>query len=755
MSPGTQGAAALPGSGCQPGRPVGLLEKLIAAVRPEFRTDVLVFDPRDPVFGGPACAAGCQRPARRRGLCPGHYERWRAAGKPDLAEFAAATPPDMAACRQLPACEIAGCLYGQTARGICERHRRQWQRAGCPELVSWRASAPPPPSPRPAACQMGHCDLWACPSSLFCRSHHVRWTKHGRPDADQFAISCQDAGRGAERIDLRQLPGTLRLEVQYVLQGRRDEQRAPLVPATVQRILGDLAATGVTSLLDRPEPAWEQFGPRRGRGCGWRAFALDARQRIEALAVGSGWDIEYPRDVWRLRNLGITSATATIRFGKIPQPWLKDLAKRWGRWRLAAGTEASGVAAGVRAITRLGVFLASPPVTASRLARLDRQLLERYLAGLHAEYAGRQAHIHHLSALNGFFTAIRRHGWDDTLPASTAIYPEDWPKQPRRLPRALAAQIAAQLQTSAALDLWDNPAYRLITVILIRCGLRVGDAARLPFSCIVTDADGAPYLRYYNHKMKREALVPIDEELRQQISDQQQRTLRRWPAGTPALFPRPTSNLDGHMPIRGSTYRAAMGRWLPRCDVRDEHGQPVKLVPHQWRHTLGTALINKDVPQEVVRRILDHESHEMTAIYARLSDATIRRHWEAARKVNATGEDVTLDPDGPLAEAAWARQRLGRATQALPNGFCGLPLARTCPHANACLTCPLFVTTAEFLPQHRAQHATTLEIISVAEARGQTRMAQMNRQVAGNLEKIITALENDEEGTPGMAADAP
>jgi hypothetical protein len=124
-------------------------------------------------------------------------------------------------------------------------------------------------------------------------------------------------------------------------------------------------------------------------------------------------------------------------------------------------------------------------------------------------------------------------------------------------------------------------------------------------------------------------------------------------------------------------------------------------------------------------------------------------------EVNAHGEDVTLDPDGPLAEAAWARQRLGRATQALPNGFCGLPLARTCPHANACLTCPLFVTTAGFLPQHRAQHATTLQVISAAEARGQTRMAQMNQQVASNLEKIITALENDEEGTPEMAADAP
>ena len=66
----------------------------------------------------------------------------------------------------------------------------------------------------------------------------------------------------------------------------------------------------------------------------------------------------------------------------------------------------------------------------------------------------------------------------------------------------------------------------------------------------------------------------------------------------------------------------------------------------------------------------------------RLTDTTIRRHWEAARKVNARGEAVTLDPAGPLAEAAWAKQRIARATQALPNGYCQLPVVKTCPHAN-------------------------------------------------------------------------
>lgn len=31
-----------------------------------------------------------------------------------------------------------------------------------------------------------------------------------------------------------------------------------------------------------------------------------------------------------------------------------------------------------------------------------------------------------------------------------------------------------------------------------------------------------------------------------------------------------------------------------------------------------------------------------------------------AHKVNIKGESVTVDPDGPLAEATWAKQRLGR-----------------------------------------------------------------------------------------------
>jgi hypothetical protein len=119
----------------------------------------------------------------------------------------------------------------------------------------------------------------------------------------------------------------------------------------------------------------------------------------------------------------------------------------------------------------------------------------------------------------------------------------------------------------------------------------------------------------------------------------------------------------------------ARSHTLPRAKRAPHSKNPLtSTFSEKIQITLGTRLINRDVPQEVVRRILDHDSAHMTGHYARLHDTTVRRQWEAARKADIHGATVTLDPNGPLAEAAWAKQRLGRATQAPPNGYCGLPV---------------------------------------------------------------------------------
>jgi len=248
--------------------PSGLLEKLMAAVRPEFRAEILAFGPRDPVFGGPPCAVpGCERPARSRNMCWGHRQRWLQAGKPDPAGFTASTSPEWSGHLPLSACEIPGCNFCQCGRGLCQMHHQQWSRAGCPDMSAWRTALDySPPSPPPGTCLVPYCERWAMQTSPFCRTHHKSWRHAGRPGAGEFAAARADPGTGCEWIDVRCLPRQLRLEIQYVLQCRGDERQAPLRPGRVQRILRDLAATGAISLLDRTEEEWSGFGPRRRTG---------------------------------------------------------------------------------------------------------------------------------------------------------------------------------------------------------------------------------------------------------------------------------------------------------------------------------------------------------------------------------------------------------------------------------------------------------------------------------------------------------
>ena len=737
----------------------GLLARLMAVVRPEFRVDILVPGPGALIFNAVPCrVAGCLRMPWTRKFCRGHYYRWKQDGCPDMEVFAASACPDLLGRKELTGCVVAGCRFGGARRGLCVRHHGFWERAGKPDRPAWLASLPAVADEGHAVCLLSFCTLWRQGNSPFCVNHKSRWEFAGRPDIGEFIVICES--KGDDRFDFRPLAGRrqLKLELQYALQCRHDERHANTTSGTVRRTITLAAASDVTSLLDWPAARWaaffdENLNARHDQN-GQLAFLRYAHAHVEDLQVGTGWEAEFPRDVWELRRLGI-EGRPRLRFDRIPQQWLRDLAKRFARWRLSIGRSVNQAVIDLLALTRFAGFLARPDVCAGRLADLSRPLLERYLADLALDPRAVRSRNRDIASLNAFFYAVRRHEWDQTLPVNATFYPDDLPRPPKRLPRGLAEHVMTQVEQPANLDRWRNPEGRLLTLMLMRCGLRVGDATKIGLECVIRDADGAPYLRYYNNKMKREALVPIDEELDQQITGQQSRILDRWPDGGRWLFPAPRMNPDGVRQLTTHSYRGQLNDWLQRCDVRDEHGRPVHLTPHQWRHTFATRLINRDVPQEVVQVLLDHSSGEMTAHYARLHDSTVRRHWEKARKVNARGETVTVSPDGPLAEASWAKQRLGRVTQALPNGFCGLPVQKTCPHANACLTCPMFVTTPEFLPQHHQQRQQVLQIMSAAEARGQLRLVEMNQQVLGNLDRIITALQ-DEDSAPERetAADA-
>lgn len=718
--------------------------RLRAAVRPQYAADTLVVDAADPAYSaGPCRVPGCERLARGHGMCAGHHARWAKAGRPELAEFAATTDPGWARQRPNRACRVEACGYGVARADLCQLHAQRWERSGRPDFEAWLASGPPPvKAPVADACAIPGCPLWPQAAGPFCHAHHGTWRANGRPDPEVFADEFAAVRVPSDQvIDLARLPEPLRWELAYVIQCRHDERASRTPPEVVGRLVSFLLEAGVPSLRDGDEQSWrEAFTASGRRDSNGRGLLVYAHQRVTDLAAGNGWEAEYPREVWQLRRLGYPG-NLTLDFTGIDQPWLRELAKRWTRQRMATGVGLEAVRRGLTALTRLGGYLQRARIDGPQ--ELTRVVLESYLADLSTGVPSAQRRQVHIGQLRGFLEAVRQRRWAPLDPTA-ALFKEDNPPRPQRGPRAVAEQVMAQLEAPTAIAAWPDPAGALITLILIRCGLRVGDATRLSYDCLVTDVSAAPYLRYVNHKMNREALVPLDEELHALVLAQQARVTEEATA-PPVLFPRPTKNPHRAIPLSTATYRAALYRWLESLDVRDEHGHRVHLTPHQWRHTLGTRLINRDVPQEVVRRILDHDSSQMTAHYARLHDDTVRRHWDAARKVDITGATITSEPDSPVADAAWTGHRLAAATQALPNGHCALPIQKACPHANACLTCPMFLTTATHLPAHREHRTQVIELITRAEAQGRTRVAQMNHEVLTNLESIITALEQPRE----------
>ena len=283
----------------------------------------------------------------------------------------------------------------------------------------------------------------------------------------------------------------------------------------------------------------------------------------------------------------------------------------------------------------------------------------------------------------------------------------------------------AQLESGQALAKIPYTTTRHLVVVVIETGLRGGDACNLPFNPVLADSSGWPCLRFEAVKVRAEQLIPLSAKAAAAIAAQQEYVREHWPAGSPWLFPGMTGNDDGSKPYSHRTFAQQLEHWQRVIGLRDEAGQPVTVTGHQFRHTLGTRLINSGVPQHVVQKLLGHASPHMTSHYAKIHDTTIREAFDRyqAQRVNISGEPISYDPGAPTASAEWVKHNLNRIRDSLPNGYCARPAQQDCPHPNACLTCPDFQTTPVFLQIHRRQAATNRRLIAQADANGQQRLA--------------------------------
>lgn len=465
-----------------------------------------------------------------------------------------------------------------------------------------------------------------------------------------------------------------------------------------------------------------------------------------SLLAGAAVEDEYGYDTWDANRMGIPArrGRGIARFGVISQDWLRESVKSWSRFRLATGSAFSTVDTGAQAFRRFSVFLAEAHPRLTGVHELSRTVIEDYLSWLAGSGLSTNTRSNSATFLKGFLDWGHRHSTLAGLRPDAVMYEEDVARPPDALPLFIPEFVMTQLESEASLArLPSPPTVRNLVVVLMETGMRGGDASELPFNPIIEDSVGWPCLRFANTKGRTEQLIPLSEKAAAAIRNQQEYVRCRWPTGAPWLFPGIAENPDGSKPFAHGSLSGQLGRWQRKIDVRDETGQPVRVHAHQFRHTVGTRLINAGVPQHVIQKLLGQASPRMTARYAQLFDRTVRQSFEAycAQRVNIGGEHLAYEPDGLTADAEWVKHNLSRVRDSLPNGYCGRPPQQDCPHPNACLTCPDFQTTPEFLDIHRRQAKANRALIARADAGGQFRLADNFRRVQDSLERIIPALE--------------
>jgi hypothetical protein len=80
--------------------------------------------------------------------------------------------------------------------------------------------------------------------------------------------------------------------------------------------------------------------------------------------------------------------------------------------------------------------------------------------------------------------------------------------------------VFAQIVDPAKLALLREEHQRTIILLLAFTGFRVSSVITLPRDALTHGPDGQPYVRYWNVKLRREAMLPIPTTLEEQLRRQ-------------------------------------------------------------------------------------------------------------------------------------------------------------------------------------------------------------------------------------------
>jgi integrase len=252
--------------------------------------------------------------------------------------------------------------------------------------------------------------------------------------------------------------------------------------------------------------------------------------------------------------------------------------------------------------------------------------------------------------------------WTAQLPdLAHLIRSDDIPRTPQRLPRPLTMEQDHILQQELARR--NDPGANAL-LLMRHTGIRIGECADLACDCLHSTGPDQWAIHVPLGKLKTERMVPVDSFVCQLVH--RLRFFRSVDVVPPDgfLLPRPATKEALVRQIRDYLHQVCVAVDLP-----------VRIVPHQLRHTYATEMLRSGVGFPAVMKLLGHVSPEMTMRYLDVALTDLQREYEMARShprhlVPQPKNSLTVFPagmDGVIESILGAQHALEMFRRTLPD----------------------------------------------------------------------------------------
>ncbi len=485
-------------------------------------------------------------------------------------------------------------------------------------------------------------------------------------------------------------------------------------------------------------------------------------------------EAEFAKDIWDVRKIPGVRYSAhrsdhLLNFTKVPEPF-RALTKRYIQLLLIRRSHAFCDTV-LRWLRFFLDFYVQRYPTVGDFQQLSRSDIEAYLMYVHlkegrygkplgAKYIWEGVH-----AVRHFLEYLERVSSPDAplTPVSKLIWVDELgsaPQPNREKIKYIPEQILAQLEQ----QMEKLPAVYLPVVIVLRAsGWRISDVLNLRYdTCLVRSSSGwwlqGDILKtdILDHK------VPLSDEIAALVTAQRSLIQEKFTVQENPqryLFPAITQKRVGR-PLTGRSVQDALNRLAVTYEIKDDTGNIFHFGTHAFRHSKAVELINAGMSLAHVQKWLAHLSPEMTLVYAKILDSTMRKEWEQAFAKGAVRIDVAGRPKVVNTEQLSNEQELelehirhNLDAVRLADGYCFKPKKANCPTQDSpCYTCRHFCTTPDFLPQFEKQERELHELIELGERAGSEIWVERNTQKLNRVLPLIQVLRKGDLHHPAGKA---